>query len=250
MFFRLFGVMEAVHAGESLRLGPRQRRLLLAVLLLKPGRPVSFDRLMRLVWEGDPPASARVAIQVHVSHLRKVLGSVDAPGVPEIVTLREGYVAHADPLAVDVHRFRDLIGKARAAADEEAVRLYRSAFALWRGEPLADLGSVELPSMLLGGLQEAKVIAVEDCFERELRLGRHAEVVPELRDLVTEQPGRSRMVGQLMLALYRNGRQGEALEVYRRVRARQSDELGLDPAPSLRRLETAILGHDPALLLR
>ena len=239
--------MEVQHKTETIRLGPRQRRFLLALLLLEPGRPVGFDRLVRLMWGADPPPTARGAIQVHVSHLRKELGCSTASTAARIVTSAAGYAVQVDSAAVDVHQFRRLVAEARTAFDLRAVQLYRSALALWRGDPLADVASAELTAVLCGGLLETRLLAVEECFERELRLGRHAVIVPELSDEAAAHPERARLIGQLMIALYRGGREGEALEVYRRACSWHAEELGLDPAPELERLHSGILNHDSAL---
>jgi CheY-like chemotaxis protein len=165
----------------------------------------------------------------------------------ELAGGRSGYLLRADPGCVDAHRFRELVERARAAGDDcTRVRLLDEATALWSGPALADVGSPEVRERLCRGLTEARLTALEDRVDARLRLGHHAEVLDELRGLVAQEPVRERLVGQLMLALYRSGQTSDALQVYRQARRRLAEELGLDPGTELRRLEVAILrGTDP-----
>ncbi|MGW5672340.1 BTAD domain-containing putative transcriptional regulator, partial [Micromonospora sp. NPDC003776] len=245
MEFRVLGAVEVWSDGVGLDVGGRQPRLVLAALLLEPDRVVPVDRLVDLVWGQSPPRSARGALQALVSRLRATFRRVGAP--VEIAGQGMGYRIRVDPDAVDAHRFTALTAQARDATDEMAVDLLDRALALWRGEPLADVAEEDVRHRLCAGLHEARWAAVEDRAEALLRFGRARQVIGELTDQVARHPDRQRMAGQLMLALYRDGRPDQALATYRRVRVRLADELGLDPAPELRRLEQLILRADPAL---
>ena len=245
MEFRVLGAVEVWAHGVRVDLGGRQPRLVLAALLLKPGRVVSVDQLIDLVWGQTPPHSARGTVQALVSRLRTALRRSETP--VELIGRDPGYLLRVDPLAVDAHRFTALVAQARAAGDDNAVELFDQALALWRGEPLADVADEHLRHRLCAGLRETRWAAVEERAEVLLRRGRSRQVVDELTDAVLRQPGRQRLTGQLMLALYREGRTDRALTIYRQVRDRLADELGLDPAPALRRLEERILRADPTL---
>jgi ABC-2 type transport system ATP-binding protein len=249
MDFRLLGAVEAWTQKRKLDLGPRQQRLLLAVLALQVNQLVPVERLMALTWPTSPPHTARHAIHVRVSQLRAVLAAAgsDRDGV-EIVTHGPTYVLRADPMSVDVHRFRALVSRARVEPNypEKAV-LLRRALDMWHGPPLADIASPPVTDQLCRGLEEARLAALEEWLETELRRGRHAEIIDELTEFVAQYPYRQRMLAQLMLALYRAGRAPDAISAYRHARGRLVDELGLDPEPALQRLEVAILSADPAL---
>jgi len=243
---RLLGPVEAWSAGIRVNLGPRQQRLVLAVLALEANRLVPVDRLVDLIWD-SPPASARATVQALVSRLRAAFRGAGPDG-PEILNRRTGYLLQIDPLSVDAHRFIELTAGARAAHGPEAVSLFDEALGLWRGDPLADVATPQLRDRLCGGLSEARLTAVEDRLDARLRLGEFRLLLDELTELVAEHPGRPRPMGQLMLVLHRQGRTSDALEAFRAQRARLADEFGLDPAPELRELESAILRADPALL--
>ncbi|MEV6824588.1 BTAD domain-containing putative transcriptional regulator [Amycolatopsis sp. NPDC051102] len=244
MEFRVLGTVEAAADGGPVDLGSRKQRLVLAVLLLETPHPVALDHLVDLLWPDDPPASARNTVQALISRLRAVFR---AAGGPELVTEGHGYVLRADPETVDAHRFTALVRRARAADDETAVALLDEALALWRGDALAGAASADVAGRLVTGLAEARWSALEDRIDAQLRLGRGRDVLAELTTLVAAHPLRQRFVGQLMLALYREGRTDAALAAFRGLRARLVTELGLDPAPELTRLEAAILAADPAL---
>ncbi|WP_444947858.1 BTAD domain-containing putative transcriptional regulator [Micromonospora ureilytica] len=245
MEFRILGTVEAWAGGRRVDLGSRKQRLVLAVLLLEPNRMVPLDRLVDLVWGEDVPASARASIQTLVSRLRTALRQ--AGDGPAIVGRGAGYVVHVDPLMVDAHRFTDLVLKAGSSDDERAVELFDQALALWHGEALAGVASTEVAERLCGHLDEARWSALEDRLDAQLRLGEGRRLLAELTRLVTDHPLRQRLVGQLMLALHRDGRTAAALNVYRTLRTRLAGDLGLDPAPELVWLESAILRADPAL---
>jgi DNA-binding SARP family transcriptional activator len=240
MEFLILGPLQVLDEGRELPLGGAKQRALLALLLLDPNRVVSRDRLTDELWGGSPPDTAPTALQVYVSQLRKALGR------DLILTQPPGYLIRVSDGELDLHRFEQLVATARAGEPAQAARLLREGLAMWRGAPLADLGD-SFARAERARLEEQRQGALEQRIEAELALGRHAELVPELEGLVREQPLRERLRGQLMLALYRCGRQADALEVYRLGRRLLDEELGLQPDDELQRLEKAILNHDPSL---
>ena len=243
---RLLGPIEVERDGAASALGGQKPRALLAVLALEPGRVVSVDRLVEALWPGDPPETAAHAVQVYVSQLRKALG-------PVIATRAPGYVLELDPEHVDVHRFSRLAQEGRAAletGDAAAAEVaLREALALWRGPALADFVYEPFAQTQIARLEELRTVVVEERIDADLALGRHAELVSELEALVQAEPLRERPRAQLMLALYRSGRQADALAAYRAARETLVEELGIDPGPELRELEAAILRQDESLLL-
>jgi DNA-binding SARP family transcriptional activator len=243
---RLLGPIEVERGGEPVALGGQKPRALLAVLALEPGRVVSVDRLVEALWPGDPPETAAHAVQVYVSQLRKALGSV-------IATRPPGYGLEVDPDRVDAHRFVRLAQEGHAAleADDAASAeiVLREALALWRGPVLADFLYEPFAQTQIARLEELRTAVVEDRIDADLALGRHLELVSELEALVQAERLRERPRAQLMLALYRSGRQADALAAYRDARETLVDELGIDPGPELRELEAAILRQDDSLLL-
>jgi DNA-binding SARP family transcriptional activator/ActR/RegA family two-component response regulator len=243
--FRVLGPVEAYADGVRIDLGPRRRRFVLAVLALDVNRPVTVDRLIELTWPIDLPRTAEHAITVHMSQLRTTLAQVSA-GTAEIVRKGRGYTLVADPLSVDAYRFRTLVDSARTAADDtEVAAMLDRALGLWRGEALACCIPDGTDAALCRGLAEARLTAIEDRADARLRLGLHRALVDELSDLVGRHPLRERLAGQLMLALHRDGRSGDALAVYATTRDRLADELGLDPSPHLQALQRAVLRGDP-----
>jgi len=243
--FSLLGPLAVSLDGEPTPLGGQKRRALLAALLLEPNRIVSRDRLIDALWGEDPPDTARNTIQVHVSQLRKLL--------PEgaLETAPPGYRLVVDPQTVDFLEFVRLSEEGRSALASgdaaNAAQTLRAALALWRGAPLADLAGEAFIQAEIARLEELRLAAFEDRIDADLALGRHDEVVPELERHVVEQPLRERPRAQLMLALYRAGRQPDALAVYQQTRKKLVDELGIEPGESLRVLERAILAQDPSL---
>ncbi|MEV8313743.1 BTAD domain-containing putative transcriptional regulator [Streptomyces sp. NPDC059900] len=243
--YRLLGPVEAWRAGRRLALGGPKPRALLAALLLEPGRVVSVDALVDAIWGERPPDTARSLIQSYVSALRRAL-SADA-----IETRPPGYLVHADATLVDRAEFELLCTRGRqAAADGDhaaAARLLGDALALWRGPALGGIG--ETLRAVADQLDEARQAALEERIAAELaQTGRETELVGELTALVARHPGRERLRGQLMLSLYRLGRQADALTVYAEGRDVLADELGIDPGPDLRRMYEAILRADEELL--
>jgi DNA-binding SARP family transcriptional activator len=243
MRFAILGPLEASNGDRPAALGGAKQRAFLADLLLHAGRVVPRERLIDDLWGEEAPATAAHSLEVYASGLRKALRTVGGP--PLLASRANGYVLEIDPEAVDAVRFERLASEGRAAlaggdAATAAARL-REALALWRGQPLVDVAYEGFAQADIARLEEARLGAIEDRIEADLRLGRHAEVVAELPGLVGEHPLRERLVADLMLALYRTGRQADALEAYRAARERLADELGIDPSPELRALETAIL---------
>jgi DNA-binding SARP family transcriptional activator/DNA-binding beta-propeller fold protein YncE len=240
MEFRILGPLEVVDHGGNVKLGGSKQRSLLAFLLLNPNQAMSRDRLIDELWGDQPPDTAATAIQVHVSQLRKALGR------DVIVTQTPGYLIRVHDGELDLERFERSVADAQSAPAEEASNLLREALGLWRGTPLAEL---DVPFAHAAGarLDEQRLAAVEQRIDADLALGRHAQLVSELEALVREHQLREHLRGQLMLALYRCGRQADALAVYRQGRQLLQEELGLEPGKDLRRLESAILNHDPSL---
>ena len=241
----MLGPLEVLEGNEPVGLGGARQRAVLAYLLINRGEAVSVDRIVDALWGESPPATATKTVQVYVSRLRKILGA------EALVTRGHGYALEAEPDSVDADRFERLAmeGRERLAAGDAAgaAELLQEALALWRGEPLADVAYESFARTETSRLEDLRLAALEDRIDAELALGNHAALVPELEALVTEHPTRERVRGQLMLALYRSGRQTDALEAYREGRTRLADELGLEPGPELQRLERAILSQDPEL---
>jgi DNA-binding SARP family transcriptional activator len=244
--YRILGPLEAWAGDRRLSLGGPRQRALLAILLLHAGEVVSTDRLIDELWGDRPPATASNAVQVYVSQLRKALEDREA-----IETRPPGYVIRVGAGELDLGRFEDLVERGRGALAggraHDAARLLGAALELWRGPPLADLGFEGFAGAAVLRLEELRVAALEDRIDAELALGRDAELVPELEQMIRERPLRERPRGQLMLALYRAERQAEALEVYQETRRTLVDELGIEPSPALQRLERAILTQDAGL---
>jgi peptide/nickel transport system substrate-binding protein len=245
MDFRILGPLEVVGDDGPVALGGAKQRALLAVLLLHEGEAVSTDRLVDELWGESPPPTATKTVQVYVSHLRRALGN----GTLE--TQGRGYRLRPPPGEFDLARFRGLADEGRTSLAEgdprRAAEILRSAVALWRGPPLVDFAFEPFAQQRVPALEEERIAVTEDRIDADLALGRHAELVAELRELVRTHPLRERLRGQLMLALYRSGRQAEALECFQDARHTLVEELGLDPGPDLRELEAAILAQDPAI---
>jgi YVTN family beta-propeller protein len=231
--FRLLGPLEADRDGVPLDLGARKQRAVLALLLLEANRVVSTERLIDELWGDDPPETARSALQVYVAGLRKALGDDGA----SLRTRAPGYVLDVPAGRTDLDDFARLRADARP----------HEALALWRGPALADLDGEPFAAAAAGRLEEQRLAVVGERVDADLALGRHAELVPELETLVAEHPYRERFRAQLMLALYRSGRQADALAAYREARQALVEGLGIEPGEELRGLERAVLDQDPAL---
>jgi DNA-binding SARP family transcriptional activator len=255
MDYGILGPLEVRTRDRVVPLRGARQRELLAVLLLHANQIVSSDRLIDDLWEGDPPPTAAKMIQNGVSQLRKLLEPEGgAAGEPLLVTRSPGYLLRVEPGELDADRFEALAAEGRrelaAGEHDAAVERLREALALWRGPALVDFADATFARADAARFDELRSAATEDRIEADLALGRHADVVPELEALVAQHPLRERLRGQLMLGLYRSGRQAEALRVYQETRDVLVEELGLEPSPALQRLEKAVLVQDPALELR
>jgi DNA-binding SARP family transcriptional activator len=246
MEFRILGPLEVIGSQGAVRLGGSKPRALLTVLLLNANEAVSAERLALALW-GDEAASGAVKnVQVHVSRLRKALGEEAV-----LTTTPVGYRLRVRKGESDADRFDTLVEDGRRALDAgqvaRAAAVLREALSLWRGAPLADVAYEPFAQGEIARLEEQRLVALEARVEADLAVGRHGELVGELQRLVTAFPVRERLAAQLMLALYRCGRQGEALGVYAQTRTHLSDEMGLEPGPALRALQRDILEQATAL---
>ena len=244
MDFRILGSLQVVVGEREIPLGGARQREVLAVLLLHRGEVVSVDRVVDEVWGEQPPDTATKTVQVYVSRLRKALGD----GV--LVTRDGGYALEVKGDSVDADRFEQLADEGRQALESGdprgACETLTTALQIWRGPPLADLAYEQFAQSEAARLEELRLVALEDRAEAELALGHHAALVPELDALVREHPTRERLREELMLALYRSGRQVDALESYRDAQ-RALDEVGLEPGAQLQELQRSILNHDPSI---
>jgi DNA-binding SARP family transcriptional activator len=253
MRFGVLGPLEVEADDGPVVLGGQKERLLLALLLTRPNQVVPVEVLIRGLWGEHPPATAAKTLQSHVMRLRHALEPSRPRGAAgEILVTREpGYLLQVAPGALDAARFEELTAKARRAlADgnpQTAASMLRQALGLWRGQAFQQFLAADFGAAESDRLAELRLVALEDRIEADLRLGRHRELVAELEALVREQPLRERLWAQLLLALYRSGRQADALLAYQRARSILVEELGIDPGTELRRLQTAILAQDPGL---
>ena len=251
--FGVLGPLQVLRSGRAVPLGGPRQRAVLALLLLEANRVVSMDRLGEDVWAGDPPGEWANTLQTYVFHLRRALepgrARGDAGGV--LVTSGRGYLLRAGREQLDAAVFEDGFTAGRAALDAgryaEAAGTLRQALGLWRGPVLADLAGYAFTRPAAARLEELRLAAVEARIDADLSLGRHDALTAELEQLAGEHPLRERLHGQLMLALYRSGRQADALAAYQRARGLLAEELGIDPAEPLQRLHASVLAHDPAL---
>ena len=244
MQYRVLGPLEVRNGEESLPLAGAKQRALLALLLLHANRVLSRDRLIDELWGDKPPATAVTSLQVYVSRLRKLLPA------ETLLTRPPGYVLEVEPDELDLRRFERLLAEGHEAlaegdAERAAIVLHQ-ALELWRGPALAEFAFEPFAQAEIGRLEDLRLAAVEERIEADLVLGRHADLIGELEALIVENPHRERLRGQLILALYRSGRQAEALEAYQDAR-HALDELGIEPSAELQKLEKAILTHDPVL---
>ena len=252
MQLRILGPFEVCDdTGTEVKIPAGRERALLAVLALRRGEVVSIDALVDALWGERPPSTAAKAVQGYVSHLRRLFEADGGATDDVIVTQHPGYALRIDAVQVDAARFERLAHEGRRALEDDdpsaALELLDGALALWRGSVLAEFAFEEFAQREIQRLDELRLSAIEDRNESLLALGRHAELVSALGTLVETNPLRERLRGQLMLALYRTGRQADALDVYRKGRRLLAQDLGLDPGAELQRLEKAILAHDPAL---
>ncbi|MCX5065486.1 AfsR/SARP family transcriptional regulator [Micromonospora lupini] len=241
MDFRILGPIEAVRTGQPVRLAGPQQRSVLAALLLARGRMVSVDRLVRLLWAEQPPATARTQLRKRISELRAALGA------DRIRSWRDGYAVRLEAGELDLDRFLDEVRRAGVLRDAcrpaEASAALAAGLGWWRGPALAD-GTDELTDAEAPQLEEARLAAIEQRVAVRLDLGQHPQVIGELITLVRRHPFRERLRGQLMLALHHSGRTADGLGVYRDWRAELSAQLAIEPGRELRDLHRALLGGD------
>jgi DNA-binding SARP family transcriptional activator/tetratricopeptide (TPR) repeat protein len=245
--FRILGPLEVLRRGECLSFRGSRERALVALLVLNANRIVSTERLAEDLWSGDPPDGAIRSLRVYVSRLRQSLGA----GSEAVVTRPSGYGLQVDPEAVDALRFEALVArgrdKAKAGDHTGAAALLREALGLWRGAALADVADAPFARAESNRLEEARLAAVEDRLDADLACGRHGEVTAELDALTREHPFRERLWSQRMVALYRSGRQADALRAYQDLRSTLGEQLGIEPSSALQDVEDAVLRHDPEL---
>jgi DNA-binding SARP family transcriptional activator len=235
MQIHLLGPVEVTFANGAAALGGPKPRAVLAMLALEAGSTVSAERLIDGLWGEDPPTTAGKVVQIYVSNLRKALANGD--GGEAIVTHGRGYELHIDRDHIDVARFERLLAQGAA----------REALSLWRGPALADIVDQPFAGVEARRLEELRATAHEMAIEHDLDAGLHREVLAELETMLAQEPLRERLHAQRMLALYRSGRQAEALEAYRTARAMLVEQIGVEPGPELRRMQEAILRQDPSL---
>ena len=246
MKFRVLGPLEVTRGDQMLALGGAKQRALLAILLIEANHVVGLERLAELLWRDEAPATSDHIIEVYVSQLRRAL---EPTGAPYRVLLRKpsGYQLQVSSDELDAAEFQHLVEAAKSAPPEQAEGLLTRALDMWRGPALADFTSEPFAVSEAARLNELRLHAREERIENELALGRHGQLIGELQSLVDEHPLRERLCGQLMLALYRSGRQAEASDLYQRTRERLVDELGMEPGPDLQMLLKRILQQDASL---
>ena len=239
--FRILGPLEVRRDGEAVAIGAPRQRALLGYLLLRANEPVPPEELLEQLWGEHAPATARASLHNHIHALRKIVG-------PTTLSLRPGgYVLSIERGQLDLERFERLAAEARQGEPHERAAKLRDALACWRGPPLVEFPTEPFAQHEINRLEEERLSVLEDRIDADLELGRHADLVAELESLVDRCPLRERLWAQLMLALYRAGRQADALATYRRAHHRFVDDLGLEPGVVLRELQRAILVQDAAL---
>jgi YVTN family beta-propeller protein len=258
MDFRILGSLEVEDRGQSLPLGGHQQRALLALLLLRANNVVPVDEIIEHLWGAQPPSSATKNVHALVSKVRRRLESdseaADRGRNGVLLTRPHGYILTVADGELDLHRFQSLLDEGRraltAADPDTAAAKLREGLALWRGPPLPEFAFDSFANVEIARLEELRLSALEERIEADLALGRHHDLIAELEALVAHNPLRERLRGQLMLALYRSGRQAQALDAYQAARRMLVDELGIEPGQALQRLEKAILAQDPTLELQ
>src|ERR671923_1558999 len=245
MEFRVLGPLDVRRHGRPVPLAGRKQRALLACLLLEANRVVSTDRLIDELWPHDPPESAAHALQVYVSDLRRVLGAA------RLVTRAPGYLMRVEERELDLLRFEQLFADGERAVSQRRHRVaaekFSAALSVWRGPALDGIRAGPRTRADAARLDELRLTALEQRIDAELSVGRHRQLVPELEALVAQHPLRERLWAHLMLALYRAGRQADALAAYREAREHLAAELGLEPGPDLQALHKNILAQEHSL---
>lgn len=256
MEIQVLGPLSAEVNGVSIVPTASKPRQLLAVFAFYPGRIVSVATLMEELWGTELPQSAMTTLQTYVLQLRRRLGTAMGPDSPgnakEVLATRHGgYVMQIPADSVDLHRYEQLVADGRRAFEEgedgQASTLLRGALDMWNGAPLVDVRAGSILSIEIMRLNESRLVTIERRIDADLRLGRHNELIAELTDLVARHPQHEGLHSQAMIALYRSGRQATALDVYRKLRKRLIDELGVEPSPQLQRVHQMMLTVDPAL---
>ncbi|WP_433390801.1 AfsR/SARP family transcriptional regulator [Micromonospora sp. KLBMP9576] len=249
MKFSVLGSTEVAERGVQLELGGVRQRAILGYLLLNANKVVATSQILHAMWDGNPPPTARKMVQNAVSGIRRMLvANTDPVTVPVLRTHPPGYQLRVDTETVDLFRFRRLVREGRnanaAGSPARGAELLHEGLSLWRGRALADLVETGVCWSELVAIEDERLSALEDRLEAELACGRHREITPELEVLTATEPMRERLCHQFMLALYRSGRQVDALRVYRRTREALVDGLGLEPGRGLQELQQRILEHD------
>lgn len=251
MEFFVLGSLEVTDGAARVDLGGVKQRAVLGYLLLHANQVVPNSRMLDALWEGQPPSTARKMVQNAVSAIRRMLAAAEPGCSAELVTHAPGYQLRVAEGDVDMYRFRSLVHKGRDAvasgAPVRGAHLLREALRLWRGRALADLVESGTAWSELSAIEDERLTALEDCFDAELRCARHREITPELEVLTAAEPLRERLCMQFMLALYRSGRQVDALNVYRRTRTALVEGLGIEPGPELQALQHRILDHHASI---
>ncbi|WP_415954546.1 AfsR/SARP family transcriptional regulator [Streptomyces sp. KLOTTS4A1] len=256
MEIRVLGPLSAQVNGETIVPTAAKPRQILSLLALYPGRVVPVQTLMEEIWGTRPPQSALTTLQTYILQLRRRLGTAMGPAHPTgakdiLATRHGGYLLQTPAHNVDVHRYEHLTTQGLTAFEtgdnEHAAHLYRQALDLWDGPALVDIRLGPVLEIEALRLEESRLVATERRIDADLRLGRHSELIAELTDLTARHPHHEGLQSQAMLALYRAGRQSTALDIYRRLRTRLIDELGVEPSPQLQRLHQAMLTVDPQL---
>ncbi|MFB7468868.1 BTAD domain-containing putative transcriptional regulator [Streptomyces sp. NPDC056224] len=259
MKIQVLGPLSAEVNGGSIVPSARKPRQILTLLALHPGRVMPVPTLMEELWGTDLPQSALTTLQTYILQLRRRLGTAMGPGGPGgaggvkdvLATRHGGYLLQISPESVDVHEYENLVARGHSdferGDDEGAAAVLRAALALWKGPALVDVRVGPILEIEVMRLEESRLVTVERRIDVDLRLGRHTELLAELTELIARHPQHEGLHSQAMVALYRSGRQARALDVYRRLRARLIEDLGVEPSPQLQRLHQAMLTVDPAL---
>ncbi len=252
MQVRVLGPLEVTRGGTQLTLGGTKQRAVFAMLALRINRVVSMDFLVDGLWESAPPADPTNVVQVYLSRLRKALRPAGTQDTDDgsLIRRKPGYLLQLDPECLDLHRFQRLSqegSKSLPVAPGIAAATLTDALALWRGVPLAEFTDEPFARHEISRLEELHLSALSARIQADLAVGRHAALIAELEELTGRYPLHEGLRAQLMLSLYRSGRQAEALDAYRRAREVFADELGIDPGRDLQDLEAAVLAHDPLL---
>ncbi|WAX82222.1 AfsR/SARP family transcriptional regulator [Streptomyces sp. KMM 9044] len=256
MEIQVLGPLSAAVNGDSIVPTAGKPRQVLALLALYPSRVVPVSTLMEEIWGTELPQSAMTTLQTYIMQLRRYLGTAMGPGAPGaakdvLATRHGGYMLQIPPESADVYTYERLVAEGQQAfeegKDEQAARCFRQALSLWQGPALVDVRLGPVLSIEVTRLEESRLMTIERRIDADLRLGRHAELIAELTDLIARHPQHEGLHAQAMVALYRSGRQASALDVYRKLRTGLIEEIGVEPSPQLQNLHQAMLAVDPEL---